>query len=85
MEDPANIERKLVQLELLKLTNELRELRGEPPAQALPEAPFCSFCGRGKNEVGGMIEGISGHICDACAAEASRIFRTREAPLSGKS
>jgi ATP-dependent Clp protease ATP-binding subunit ClpX len=33
----------------------------------------CSFCGRKKSEVSILIAGISGHICDECAAQASQI------------
>lgn len=77
MDDPEKIERKLVEAELLRLINDGRELRGEAPAATFPEPPFCSFCARGKNEVNGMIEGISAHICDACVLQASLLFRTK--------
>lgn len=33
----------------------------------------CSFCGRKKSEVNILIAGISGHICDDCAAQAGQI------------
>lgn len=33
----------------------------------------CSFCGRPRNQVGMLIAGISGHICDHCAAQAKTI------------
>lgn len=33
----------------------------------------CSFCGRKKSEVAILIAGISGHICDDCASQASQI------------
>jgi ATP-dependent Clp protease ATP-binding subunit ClpX len=33
----------------------------------------CSFCGRKKSEVNILIAGISGHICDDCATQASLI------------
>ena len=33
----------------------------------------CSFCGRKKSEVSILIAGISGHICDDCAAQAHQI------------
>ncbi len=38
----------------------------------------CSFCGRKKSEVSILIAGISGHICDDCAAQANQIV-TEEA------
>ncbi len=33
----------------------------------------CSFCGRGENEVGLLISGLSGYICDDCAEQAHEI------------
>lgn len=78
MDDSGSADRKLVQHDLLKLTNQLRESHGEAPATKLPEAPFCSFCHRLMNEVNGMIEGLSAHICDACAAEVWQVFRTKK-------
>jgi len=33
----------------------------------------CSFCGRPRNEVGILISGISGKICDSCANQANEI------------
>lgn len=33
----------------------------------------CSFCGRDKREAAVMIAGITGHICDRCIQQASRI------------
>ena len=40
-----------VKAEMLAALNDLREFRGEEPLSRLPEAPFCSFCGKGKDEV----------------------------------
>jgi hypothetical protein len=77
MDESQNSDLKLVEREFLALLNQMRELQGEAPATSLPEPPFCSFCGRGKNEVGGLIEGIAAHICDACATEVWQTFRTR--------
>ena len=37
----------------------------------------CSFCGRSENEVGFLITGMSGYICDSCATQAYEI--TQEA------
>ena len=34
----------------------------------------CSFCGRPKNEVGVLIAGVSGHICDNCIEQAHQII-----------
>lgn len=33
----------------------------------------CSFCGRNEDEVGLLITGINGFICDSCAAQAAEI------------
>ena len=35
----------------------------------------CSFCGRPENEVGLLISGLNGFICDACADQAAAIVR----------
>lgn len=37
----------------------------------------CSFCGRSENEVGFLITGMNGYICDGCSTQAYEI--TREA------
>ena len=60
--------------ELLEATNQLRAMRGYPPLSALPEPPFCSFCGRAKSEVGALVEGLDAHICRECAAEAHHLL-----------
>jgi len=41
----------------------------------------CSFCGRSEDEVGFLITGLNGYICDSCATQAYEI--TQEA-LGGK-
>ena len=64
-----------VQREFLSCLNDLRRFRGLEPLDALPEPPFCSFCGEGKNEVGALVEGLNAFICDQCAAEAQRLMR----------
>ena len=33
----------------------------------------CSFCGKPKSEVGMLIGGSTGHICDACVEQAMKI------------
>lgn len=35
----------------------------------------CSFCGRNEDEVGFLITGLNGYICDSCAAQAYNIVR----------
>ena len=34
----------------------------------------CSFCGRSRNEVGMLIAGVTGHICESCVSQAHRII-----------
>lgn len=43
----------------------------------------CSFCGNGRDEVGLLISGLNGHICDRCTEQAYQILH-EESP-SGKS
>lgn len=38
----------------------------------------CSFCGRGRREVGLLINGMSGAICDECSARAYEIVQENE-------
>jgi ATP-dependent Clp protease ATP-binding subunit ClpX len=42
----------------------------------------CSFCGRPRNQVGVLIAGISGHICDHCIVQAGSIIE-EEVPKTG--
>lgn len=38
----------------------------------------CSFCGRSRNEVGILIAGVSGHICEGCIQQAHSIIKEEE-------
>lgn len=38
----------------------------------------CSFCGRSRNEVGLLIAGVTGHICDSCITQANSIIQEEE-------
>ncbi|MBU2019343.1 MAG: ATP-dependent Clp protease ATP-binding subunit ClpX [Bacteroidetes bacterium] len=38
----------------------------------------CSFCGRTRNEVGILIAGVTGHICDGCITQAHAIIKEEE-------
>jgi ATP-dependent Clp protease ATP-binding subunit ClpX len=38
----------------------------------------CSFCGRTRNEVGVLIAGVTGHICDSCITQAHTIIKEEE-------
>ncbi|WP_116812477.1 ClpX C4-type zinc finger protein [Steroidobacter cummioxidans] len=68
------IEKRLAEKELLDALNGIRTIEGFPPLSELPEPPFCSFCGRAKNEVGALVEGHNAYICAQCAAEARRLL-----------
>ena len=35
----------------------------------------CSFCGRSRDEVGMLIAGVSGHICESCVTQAHTIVK----------
>lgn len=67
--------------------NLIRAVGGEPPepyqAQE-PEFPYCSFCGKGKSEVGMLVEGPAVFICDECVEKAHEVIRDRKSsPKSG--
>lgn len=38
----------------------------------------CSFCGRSRNEVGVLIAGVSGHICESCVQQAHSIIKEED-------
>lgn len=38
----------------------------------------CSFCGRSRDEVGMLIAGVSGHICESCVAQAHSIVKEED-------
>jgi len=75
-------ELKDAEAELRVALNKLRAVRGEPPLTASSQPPYCSFCGRAKNEVRAMIAGASVHICNVCVAEASQLIQAEEVPPS---
>ncbi len=35
----------------------------------------CSFCGRGKSDVGMILSGIDGHICDSCIQQGYEVIK----------
>lgn len=39
----------------------------------------CSFCGRSRDEVGMLIAGVSGHICENCVTQAHSIVKEEDA------
>lgn len=38
----------------------------------------CSFCGKSRNEVGILIAGVTGHICENCIAQAHTIIKEED-------
>lgn len=42
----------------------------------------CSFCGRSRSEVGMLIAGVTGHICESCVAQAHTIIKEEEVAQS---
>jgi ATP-dependent Clp protease ATP-binding subunit ClpX len=38
----------------------------------------CSFCGRSRNEVGVLIAGVTGHICESCVQQAHSIIKEED-------
>ncbi len=38
----------------------------------------CSFCGKSRNEVGILIAGVTGHICENCITQAHTIIKEEE-------
>ncbi|HIP31502.1 MAG TPA: ATP-dependent Clp protease ATP-binding subunit ClpX [Crocinitomicaceae bacterium] len=45
---------------------------------AKKEEAGCSFCGRPREEVGMLIAGVSGHICESCVTQAHTIVAEEE-------
>ena len=38
----------------------------------------CSFCGRPRAEVGMLIAGVTGHICESCVSQAHTIVKEED-------
>ena len=45
----------------------------------------CSFCGRSRAEVGMLIAGVTGHICESCVSQAHTIIKEEDLGSSSKS
>lgn len=74
-DDGARRNLQIVEGDFLAALNDVRKLRGQPPLSALPEPPFCSFCGQGRDDVRTLIAGDSAFICGEGVAEAQRLIR----------
>ena len=67
MSDDTEMDYGEAMQQLHEATNKLRVLAGEEPKPfTKPVAPYCSFCGKGKNEVSAMLQGPNVHICNEC-------------------
>jgi hypothetical protein len=65
--------------ELNRAQSELRELSGKGAHSSVrPKPPFCSFCGKGTNEVAGLVRGPTVYICTECVAAAAKLIQSKE-------
>ena len=75
MSDNNEMDYEKAMRELIDAENELRKMAGEPEKQYIKaEPPFCSFCGKGKNEVKAMLTGPSVYICNECVLKCQKIL-----------
>jgi len=76
-DDKDRMEEKEALKALHEAANALRRANGEkeiPYIYAEPEPPYCSFCGKGKNEYRALVEGPSVFICDECVKFSCQIL-----------
>jgi hypothetical protein len=65
---------KATQRELHEAIAAIAKVSGkEIPPFVEDEPPFCSFCGKGTNNVKRMIAGPAVHICDECVKLVSKL------------
>lgn len=79
-DDEKKIEADKVRRELEASIDALRELQGKASIfetkddeSIVPEPPFCSFCGKGRNQVKHMLPGNNAYICDQCVTLCQEI------------
>ena len=62
--------------ELLEAVKELHTSRSRASENGgvPPEPPFCSFCGRGTNQVSKLIAGNNAYICNQCVVFAMEVL-----------
>lgn len=48
-------------------------MEGDKPTRRKSNKRYCSFCGRSEDEVGFLITGLNGNICDSCVEQAHEI------------
>ncbi len=79
MTDEEDLKEAKARQELRDAANRLRALKGEAPEPRVEiEPPFCSFCGKGKNEYRQIVQGPSVYICDECVLKCQEIIAGRE-------
>ena len=64
--------------ELLDVLNRFRAIHGYPRLPKGPNPPYCSFCGRSKEETEALVAGMDAYICGDCANEARRLLIREE-------
>lgn len=73
--DDDSSDYKLAQKELQDTVRNLCKVSGQPvPDFVEAQPPFCSFCGKGTNQVRKMVAGPSVYICNECVTTAQRII-----------
>jgi ribosomal protein L37AE/L43A len=79
MHDDEPIEHRIAQRELKRAMDELRILtRKSSPDEPESKFPYCSFCGKGVNEVRRMIAGRNVWICNECILLIHKIMEESE-------
>lgn len=66
-------EYKATQRELADAIAQLKKITEVHRALTPSKAPYCSFCGRGKDEATAMVSGQSVFICDECLSACRSI------------
>jgi len=77
MSDDNKIDYVEAIFQLHEATNKLRKITGEEPKPFVkPKPPFCSFCGKCKNEVVALLSSPSPEIliCNECIRKAQEII-----------
>jgi hypothetical protein len=75
MSDLDDNDYKLAQQELRDAVLNLRKITGQPMPDFVPgEPPYCSFCGKGVNQVRKLVAGPDVYICNECVAKAQELI-----------
>lgn len=61
-------------------TGKVAELRGSvQDPQPTGKPPFCSFCGRGRDEYDRLVQGPQAYICNLCLDASARLVADDDA------